>query len=372
MLKKYFIGLSVAASMVLTGCVSDSANTPEENVSLKKNVDGALIYPVKNNMYTSYAVNTQAEVNQVSYGRTPTENEIAAWDLDVMPDGTGLPEGSGSVERGDELYEEQCAMCHGEMGTGGKGYPTLVGGMGTLKNQLIDPENGDEAPIRTIGSYWPYASTLFWYIQSAMPFPHPKSLSNDETYAITAYLLSINEITIDGEEMDDEYVLNKEKFLKIKMPNENGFYPEVNGDVGSKEMSKFLNDSEGYGTKTTRCMTNCGENGEVVPIAYELNDFHPAPSTVRDLPIEKPDEGEKLPGQKAYEETCSACHDNPVVGAPVLGDKDAWAEVLQKGIEEVYANSINGVNGMPAKGGNPDLTDKELQEIVDYMIKKSK
>jgi cytochrome c len=374
MFKKYFVGLSVAASLVLTGCTFDSG-TPAENETLKKNVDGSLIYPTKANgnqgHYQAYAVNTQAEVGQVSYGRTPSSKEIAAWDLDVMPDGTGLPEGSGSVERGDELYEEQCAMCHGEMGTGGKGYPQLVGGIGTLKNQLIDPENGDEAPIRTIGSYWPYASTLFWYIQSAMPFPHPKSLSNDETYAITAYLLSLNEVTIDGEEMDDEYVLNKEKFLKIKLRNEDNFYPKVNGEVGTTEMNKFLNNSEGYGTKTTRCMTNCDENGEVVRIAYELNDFHPAPSTVRDLAPQK-DEGEKSQVQKIYEETCAACHDNEVVGAPVLGDKDAWAEVLQKGIEDVYANAINGVNGMPAKGGNHDLSDKTMNEIVDYMISKSK
>jgi cytochrome c len=119
-------------------------------------------------------------------------------------------------------------------------------------------------------------------------------------------------------------------------------------------------------------MTNCGENGEVVEISNELNDFHPAPSILRDLPIEKADNSEKAPGQSLYEATCSACHDNPVVGAPVLGDKDAWAQVLQKGIEEVYANSINGVNGMPARGGNPDLSDKQLKEIVDYMISKSK
>jgi cytochrome c len=260
-------------------------------------------------------------------------------------------------------------MCHGDFGMGGKGYPTLSGGQGTLKNQLIDPSKGDEPPVRTIGSYWPYASTLFWYIQSAMPFPHPKSLSNDETYALVAYLLSINEIEIDGEELDDEYVLDRTKFLKIQMPNREGFYPNVDGDVGATEVAKFLQNPDNYG-KGTRCMKDC-KDGKVTPIQFELNDFKPAMSTARDLPKERAD-AEVSKAQKLYEAKCSACHANAAIGAPVVGDKDAWAKVTSKGAEEIYKNAITGFNAMPPKGGDMDLSDDTVKEIVDYMIKASK
>ena len=240
--RKPLIGALLALSL--------AASTATAGSEMKKNVDGAVMYPTAKGHYQAYAVNTQSTKGFSAYGRTPTAAEIKAWDKDVMPDGTGLPEGKGSVEQGDELFADQCAMCHGDFGMGGKGYPTLSGGQGTLKNQLVDAAAGDEPPVRTIGSYWPYASTLFWYIQSAMPFPHPKSLSNDETYALVAYLLSVNEIEIDGEELDDDYVLDRAKFLKIKMPNRDGFYPNVDDGVGSKEVAKFLNNPDNYGKGT--------------------------------------------------------------------------------------------------------------------------
>ena len=359
--KKPLLGAIIALSVITGSATAGDA-------TLKKNVDAALIYPIKDGKYQSYSVNTQSKKGFSSYGRMPTAAEIKAWDKDIMPDGTGLPEGKGSVEEGDELYAEKCAMCHGDFGAGGKGYPTLSGGEGTLKNQLVHPEKGDEPPIRTIGSYWPYASTLFWYIQSAMPFPNPKSLSNDETYAIVAYLLSVNEIEIDGQELDDEYVLDRAKFLKIKMPNENGFYPEVNGDIGSKEVSKYLNNPKNYGAGT-RCMKNC-EDAPVVPIKNELKDFHPAPSTVRDLPSEK-EAGEMSEGQKLYEATCSVCHASEAIGAPVVGNKETWAALSKKGLDELNKNAINGINAMPPRGGNMDLKDDQIKTIIEYMIKAS-
>ena len=347
--------LSLAGTLAMAG-----------SETVKKNVDGAVMYPIQNGHYQNYAVNTQSKKGFSAYGRTPTAAEIKAWDKDIMPDGTGLPEGKGSVERGDELFADQCAMCHGDFGMGGKGYPTLSGGQGTLKNQLVDAAAGDEPPVRTIGSYWPYASTLFWYIQSAMPFPHPKSLSNDDTYALVAYLLSVNEIEIDGEELDDEYVLDRAKFLKIKMPNQDGFYPSV--AKGTAEVAKFLKNPENYG-KGTRCMKGC-KDGKLSPIKFELNDFKPAMSTIRDLPKE---EGAKTvsKGQKLYEAKCSACHANAAIGAPVVGNKEAWAAVTAKGIDTVYKHAISGFNAMPPKGGNMDLSDETVKEIVDYMIKAS-
>jgi len=391
MLKKIVIGLSLSASMLIfSGCVAYKESTT------KRAVDGGMKYELKDGKYTAYHVNTQ-ETKEFKYGRTPTPREIKAWDIDLRPDGKGAPMydtkhgevllddkgnkkiAEGSVEWGNELYDAQCAMCHGDFGSGGKGYPTLSGGeLDSLTNQLQNPADEvpmEEPPRRAIGSYWPYASTLFWYIQDAMPFPHPKSLSNSETYAITAYLLMENGITIDGEELDEEFVMNREEFLKVKMPNENGFYPTIDTpedpQQGVENVRNFLGNPSNYGTGT-RCMTDCIK-GEipVLRIKNEMNNFHPAASTVRNLPnVEKI--ASVQPGQEAYDNSCSACHSNAAIGAPVVGDKEAWEEVTAKGLDKVYHNGINGINGMPPKGGNMDLSDSEMKVIIDYMITSSK
>ncbi len=391
-LKKIIAGLGLATSiLLLSGCVAD-----KEEVT-KIAVDGGVKYETKNGMYTSYHVNTQ-ETKGFKYGRTPTTREIKAWDIDLRPDGRGAPmydmkhgvvvldeDGNkkvaqGTVEWGNELYDTKCAMCHGDFGAGGKGYPTLSGGeIDSLKNQLQNPADDvptEEPPRRAIGSYWPYASTLFWYIQDAMPFPNPKSLSNSETYAITAYLLMENGVTVDGVEMDEEFVMNKEQFLKVKMPNENGFYPQVDTPSdpkqGVRNITKFLGDPSNYGTGT-RCMTDCikGET-PVLRIKNEMNNFHPAASTAKDLPKVTAKVGSVHPGKAGYDLSCSACHGNAAIGAPVVGDKEVWAEVTSKGIDKVYHNGINGINGMPPKGGNMDLSDEQMKTIIDYMVSSSK
>ncbi len=356
--KKALVGVSAAAAIFLTGCVD--AGTPSSTTTLKKNIDGAVIYPVKDSKYTAYHVNTQDKSGFSSFGRAPSENEIKAWDTDVMFDNTGLPEGEGSVEMGDELYHAQCAMCHGDFGVGGKGYPPLEGGVGTLKYQL--GVNGSEAPRRTIGSYWPYASTLFWYIKTAMPFPAPKSLSDDEVYAITAYLLAVNGIKVDGKEMDDEFVLGKDNFDGIKMRNTDGFYPVHPDRNDLKEQRPPLAQGE-------RCMSNCEQPG-VVRIKQEIEGFFPPIATEKSLP-EPVNGAEKSAAEVSYDNYCAACHANDAIGAPVVGNKEAWAEVMTKGIDEVYANGINGINAMPPKGGM-DMSDDEFKAIVDYMINASK
>lgn len=361
-------------------------------------VDGAVKYPIKDGKYTQYHINTQS-MKGFNLGREATPKEIAAWNLDVMYDGTGLPEfdmkhgevvldedgkpkkAQGSVELGNELYDAQCVMCHGDFGSGGKGYPKLAGGtVASLKNQRLNPADAHpnpDSPDRTIGSYWPYASTLFWYIQESMPFNNPKTLTNSETYALTAYLLSLNNITIDGEELDDDYVLDKEKFLKIVMPNVDGFYPQTNTPNNPKQgvenMTKLLSDPTIYG-KGTRCMKDCVKGGIdnlVLRIQDDLSKTANEPlSTARDLP--KIDASKTIPGQVNYENSgCSACHANAAIGAPVVGNKDAWAKVTEKGLEKVYSNGINGINAMPPKGG-ADISDETFKEIVDYMINSSK
>jgi len=385
-LKATIIGLGLSASLLMTSAMAADKLD-------KKAVDGGVKYDTKKGKYTSYYVNDQKV--KFGHGKVPTPKELRAWNIDVMPDGTGAPEfdmkhgdvvlgedgkpkkAQGSVEWGGELYDEKCAMCHGDFGSGGKGYPALVGGtVGSLKNQLMNPADDEpnmDPPQRSIGSYWPYASTLFWYIQDAMPFPNPKSLSNSETYAITAYLLSVNNIKIDGETLEDEYVLDREKFLKIKMPNSDGFYPNVDTPKdpkqGVKNMKAFLSDPKNYGTGK-KCMKNCVKGKvPVLRIQNELNDFHPTPSTKRSWFV--PENKSAHPMQGAYDEKCSACHSNAAIGAPVVGDKDGWAKVTAKGLDKVYANGINGINAMPPKGGY-DMSDEEFNKIVDYMIEASK
>ena len=335
----------------------------------KDALDGGMTYTRDKGMYSEYHINTQ-EVKGISHGRTPTPAEIKAWDTDIMPDGTGLPEGQGSVEEGDELYEKHCAVCHGDFGAGGAGYPTLSGGdISSLKNQRTAP--GMDAPKRTIGTYWPQASTLIWYIKDAMPYAHPKSLTNNELYAITAYLLAANDITVDGEEMGDDFVLSKENFTKIKMPNRDGFYPDINGKDGVENVRKFFQDPKNFGAVGKRCMKDCkDDDAKVMRIGIEMKDVQPLYSTVRDLPAKKKG-GSEHPGKEAYEKNCAVCHKTDAMGAPDVGNKKAWAHVMEKGLAKVVANSINGKGGMPPKGGNTELTEDQMKEIIDYMVSSS-
>ncbi len=368
----------VSSTLLFTGCFasgtstagssSASANTSNPYNATKNALDGGVTYPRENGVETAYRYNTQ-DMSGVNHGRVPTANELKAWDTDIMPDGTGLPEGSGSVAEGDELYEKDCAVCHGEFGAGGKGYPTLTGGsIDSLTNQRTCP--GKDAPKRTIGTYWPQVSTLIWYIRDAMPYAHPKSYSPDQMYAMTAYLLAQNEITIDGEELDDDYVLDKEKIMKVVMPNRNGFYPNIDGPDGVENVRKFFANPKNYGAVGTRCMKDCGKE-PVMRIANEITAVEPPYSTVRDLPVET-GAAVKSEAEKMYDSYCAVCHKTDAMGAPAVGNHDAWATVMKQGIEKVNSNAINGMGGMPPKGGAMDLTDQQVKDIVKFMVESSK
>ena len=140
-------------------------------------------------------------------GRPADPKAIAAWDIGVMPDGEGLPAGSGNAEEGKPLYEEQCLSCHGKDGLGDSGDQLAGARMGLTS----------EYPEKTIGNYWPYATTLFDFIRRAKPMDRPGSLDNDQVYALTAYLLYLNGIIGEADRMDAQ------SLPKIRMPNRDGF-----------------------------------------------------------------------------------------------------------------------------------------------------
>ncbi|MGC2712491.1 MAG: c-type cytochrome [Pseudolabrys sp.] len=144
-------------------------------------------------------------------GRAISAEQIAGWDIDVRPDGQGAPPGRGSVKDGEKVYLDKCAACHGEFGESAGRWPQIAQGKGTLASQ---------DPVKTVGSYFPYLSSVFDYIRRAMPFGDAESLSGDELYAVTAYVLSLNDI------VDDKFVLSKDTWGNVKMPNQGGFYDD--------------------------------------------------------------------------------------------------------------------------------------------------
>ena len=141
-------------------------------------------------------------------GQVGTPEEIASWDISIGPDGVGLPPGSGTPKQGEAVYAGKCVTCHGEKGAG-KPNDQLAGGQGTLP--------GDKPPVKTVGSFWPYATTIFDYVRRAMPYNQSKSLTDDETYAVVAYILNLNGIIADNNTMDAQTL------RKVKMPNWDGF-----------------------------------------------------------------------------------------------------------------------------------------------------
>jgi len=376
MFKSYRKLLSTVAVVAIASVSSMAASDASRTYSNgKKVIDGGMTYPVKKGMTSSYHVNTQKTYKDVKFGRTATANEIKAWDIDIMPDGTGLPEGKGSVELGDEVYEAKCASCHFDFGAGGAGYPALQQGNAyemkeTLKLQRLHPD--DDGPKRNFGSYWPYASTLFWYIKTGMPHPAPMSLSDDETYALVAYILSINEITIDGEELDDDFVLGKDNFSKIVMPNKDGFVPKIDGKNGLENTRKFYDNPKNFGGNKARCMKNCF-NGEPKVARIQgvgISDYNPPLSSKKEKPAKKEGAGGNET-KNIYDASCAVCHATDAMGAPAVGDKKAWVATLKKGIDKVYHNAIHGINGMPPKGGTT-LDDAAVKAVVDYMVEQSK
>jgi cytochrome c len=153
-----------------------------------------------------------AAARRLGIGRAATPEEIAGWDIAIRPDGKGLPPGKGTVKQGEALYMERCAACHGEFGESAGRWPILSGGAGTLASH---------DPVKSVGSYWPYASTVMDYIRRSMPYGNAQSLTNDELYAVTAYVLYLNDVIA-----DQNFELNDRNFATIKLGNEANFYDD--------------------------------------------------------------------------------------------------------------------------------------------------
>ena len=176
-------------------------------------------------------------------GKIATAEEVAGWDIDVRPDGLGAPVGVGNAIDGEEVYADLCATCHGDFGEGVDRWPELVGGEGSL---------GTHDPLKTTGSYWPYASTLYDYVYRAMPFGESQSLSYNETYQIVAFLLYMNDI------IEDDFDVSQENIGSIEMPNRYGFFmPDPRPDAQA--------------VNAEPCMTNCNVATNIIGRARDID-----------------------------------------------------------------------------------------------------
>ena len=274
-------------------------------------------------------VSTPVMADTFGLGRAALPEEIAAWDKDVRPDGTGLPVGSGDVLTGEEVFADQCAVCHGDFAEGVGNWPKLAGGADTL---------ADDDPLKTVGSYWPYLSTTWDYVNRSMPFGNAQSLSPDEVYAIVAYILYSNDL------VDDEFVLSNETFSEVTLPNHDGF---ILDDRLETEHSKWVGEP---------CMENCKDEVEVTMRAMVLDvtpeEDEPEPEDALEE-VEAPiaevatlDPELVAAGEKVFKK-CKACHQ---VGE---GAKNKTGPIL------------NGIVGQAAGGVEGFKYSKALQAKAD-------
>jgi S-disulfanyl-L-cysteine oxidoreductase SoxD len=188
---------------------------------------------------------SSATAEKLGLGRELTAVELQGWNIAVRPDGHGAPPGKGTAAQGEDIFQAQCASCHGEFGEGKDRWPVLAGGHGTLKH---------DRPEKTIGSFWPHASTIFDYIKRAMPFGNAQSLSNDDVYALTAYILQLNDVI-----KEPTFELNATTLQAIKMPNASGFYDD-DRQVAEKQF-----------WRKKPCMQNCKTDATVLTRARMLD-----------------------------------------------------------------------------------------------------
>lgn len=231
---------------------------------------------------------TPVVADNLGLGRPALPEEIAAWDKDVRPDGTGLPVGSGDVLTGEEVFAEKCASCHGDFAEGVGNWPKLAGGADTL---------ADDDPLKTVGSYWPYLSTTWDYVNRSMPFGDAQSLEADEVYAIVAYILYSNDL------VEEEFELSNESFAGVELPNASGF---IIDDRIETEHSQWIGEP---------CMENCKQEVKVTMRALVLDvtpdeekaEQAPKPEVVPVVEVAAVDPELVAAGAKVFRK-CKACH----------------------------------------------------------------
>lgn len=199
--------------------------------------------------------NDYCQGREFCLGEVVEHDVYAAWDIDILPDGRGLPDGQGDVQSGKDVYAMKCASCHGEGGSGGvKFNPDFASFPALAVTDNVRPlTSTDGWPTKTIGTYWPYATTIFDYVRRAMPFTAPQSLTDDEVYSLTAYLLARNNI------VPEDFVATRESLPAVTMPNVNGFVCDARPD-----------------SITERCMSNCAVPGDKNFVAKVPENVSPA------------------------------------------------------------------------------------------------
>lgn len=288
------------------------------------------------------------------FGKPASQREIAGWDIDVRPDGTGLPKGRGSVADGQVIYDEKCASCHGTFGESNS-YLQIAGGVGSL---------GTDQPVRTTGSKLNYATTLWDYINRAMPFNAPQTLSPDDVYALTAYVLNLNDI------LPADAVLDQDSLPKVKMPNRDGFTTQHG----------FMRRDGRPDTRNVACMSNCATE---VRLSSEMPDY------ARDqhgnlaeqgrtvgaasmVAVAKPPPAAKSGLDLAKASACTACHgvSEKLVGpgfrevaARYAGDAGAEARLVGK--VKAGGSGVWGGVPMPAQ---PQVKDADAKALVQWIL----
>lgn len=234
------VGVGVAVMLTAAYNFADRNITPLPSESSRMNAEADGDF----RLIAAARASSAAADGKFGLGREALPEEVAAWDLDVAPDGTGLPEGSGDVLTGEEVFIDNCASCHGDFAEGLGNWPKLAGGDDTLDH---------DDPVKTVGSYWPYLSTVFDYVNRSMPFGAAQTLTPDEVYAITAYILYSNYL------VEDDFVLSKENFLEVELPNAGGFIEDDREE------------SEAHFWNPDPCLQDCKDSVEITMRASVLD-----------------------------------------------------------------------------------------------------
>ena len=298
------------------------------------------------------------ELARFGFGKVPTPAEIAAWDIDVRPDGTGLPTGRGTVAQGQVIYDAQCASCHGTFGESND-YMAIAGGVGSL---------GSDQPMRTTGSKLNHATTLWDYINRAMPFQNPKSLLPDEVYALTAYVLHLSDI------LPADAALDRQSIVRLKLPNWDGFTTSHG----------FMSMRGKPDTRNVACMRDCTkEERPVLEMPEHARDAHgDVALQMRSIgPTEgapakaKPDTTLAVVsggGDLAKSAGCTVCHGatQRVVGPAFREIRDRYANDALAG-QRLAARVRSGGSGawgevpMPPQ---PQVNETDAEAIVKWIL----